>query len=235
MKWYLPDFDVAPFKLPVRASDGTVCKPDLALIAADRSCWFVIEVELASHSLARHIIPQVTVFVDGDYNVEHARYLASRLNGHNTWALEYMMKYKRPGIMVVVDSDSIERQWSRELRSANVTLTYIEVFYQEERGDSLTMMSGFIPEKTRPERILLRKDKLLNVLKCYKPTDSLLPFHSKPMMVECCGSMREMTVLYTKGEAMFFLQPTMQISPNAKYYLEFGTSDNVKILQHNQN
>jgi hypothetical protein len=42
-----------------------VSKPDLALIAQDYSHWFIIEVELTSHSLTRHVLPQVRAFQYG--------------------------------------------------------------------------------------------------------------------------------------------------------------------------
>ena len=34
-------------------------KPDLAMIARNNSHWFIVEVELLSHSLERHVLPQV--------------------------------------------------------------------------------------------------------------------------------------------------------------------------------
>lgn len=34
-------------------------KPDLAMIARNNSHWFIVEVELLSHSLESHVLPQV--------------------------------------------------------------------------------------------------------------------------------------------------------------------------------
>jgi hypothetical protein len=37
--------------------EGRVSRPDLALVAQDFSHWFVIEVELVTHSLTLHVLP----------------------------------------------------------------------------------------------------------------------------------------------------------------------------------
>lgn len=42
--------------------EGRVRRPDLALISNDYSHWFIIEVELVSHSLFDHVLPQATAF-----------------------------------------------------------------------------------------------------------------------------------------------------------------------------
>src|SRR5688572_4559696 len=46
--------------------EDEVSRPDLALIANDFSHWFIIEVELTSHSLKSHVLPQVRAFRYGD-------------------------------------------------------------------------------------------------------------------------------------------------------------------------
>ena len=46
--------------------EGDIRKPDLAMVARDRSHWFVVEVELVAHSLDRHVLPQVQAFRFGE-------------------------------------------------------------------------------------------------------------------------------------------------------------------------
>ena len=41
-------------------------KPDLALVANDLSHWFVVEVELLSHSLDGHVLPQMRCLKYGE-------------------------------------------------------------------------------------------------------------------------------------------------------------------------
>jgi hypothetical protein len=46
--------------------EDRIARPDLALIAADFSHWFVIEVELVSHSLHGHVLPQMRALRYGE-------------------------------------------------------------------------------------------------------------------------------------------------------------------------
>lgn len=59
--------------------DGNVKKPDLALVAKDNSHWFIIEVELLSHSLEGHVLPQVRAFQYGDPQPDCAMILSREL------------------------------------------------------------------------------------------------------------------------------------------------------------
>lgn len=59
-----PDYKCVVFNGGFRF-DNDVSRPDLALIAKDYSHWFIIEVELTSHSLSRHVLPQIRAFQYG--------------------------------------------------------------------------------------------------------------------------------------------------------------------------
>lgn len=54
-------------------------KPDLALISRDRSHWFVVEVELVSHSLEGHVLPQLRAFRYGEPQSECASIISREL------------------------------------------------------------------------------------------------------------------------------------------------------------
>src|SRR5438067_2093186 len=70
-----PSCHVFEFK-PVINYSGTGWRPDLALVDKNMGYWFVIEVEIATHSLQRHVLPQVSAFRFGDYGDESARSLS---------------------------------------------------------------------------------------------------------------------------------------------------------------
>lgn len=55
--------------------DGRNYRPDLALIARDRSHWVVVEVELLAHSLEHHVLPQVRAFRYGEPRADCVRCL----------------------------------------------------------------------------------------------------------------------------------------------------------------
>lgn len=62
------------FRLDDRGS-----RPDLALISKDLSHWFVIEVELSTHSFDGHVLPQVRAFRYGEPQQDCANILAREL------------------------------------------------------------------------------------------------------------------------------------------------------------
>ena len=52
-------------------------RPDLVLIHKEYKNWCVVEVETTNHGLINHVIPQISVFQDGNYNDNHVEYLLS--------------------------------------------------------------------------------------------------------------------------------------------------------------
>jgi|694.fasta_scaffold57528_3 hypothetical protein len=62
-----PDYHCLDFKLKVSSKAGATI-PDFALIAKDYSSWIIGEVELASHNLTEHVLPQMERFILGKYD-----------------------------------------------------------------------------------------------------------------------------------------------------------------------
>src|SRR4051794_22105245 len=67
-----PDWLTVPFRETVIDDSQVGKRPDLALIDKDYRSWWVVEVELAHHSLNDHVLPQVQVFKQGRYGRRHA-------------------------------------------------------------------------------------------------------------------------------------------------------------------
>ena len=60
-----PAYHCFPFGGTFKLEDN-ISRPDIALVAKDMSHWFVIEVELVSHSLDGHVLPQIRTFRYGE-------------------------------------------------------------------------------------------------------------------------------------------------------------------------
>src|SRR5262245_11308178 len=73
-----PSWTTVPFKCDVVGDDGEKVKPDLALIGRDYKTWWVVEVELAHHSFADHVLPQVRRLATGDYGEYQANFLCRK-------------------------------------------------------------------------------------------------------------------------------------------------------------
>ncbi len=64
----MPGYKIASWKPLIRDWHGHGAKPDLAMISHDLESWYVIEVELASHSVWGHIEPQLETLRNGVYD-----------------------------------------------------------------------------------------------------------------------------------------------------------------------
>lgn len=100
---------------------GQIYRPDLALIARDLSHWFVVEVELVSHSLEKHVIPQVRAFSFGNPVEDCAPKLAKLLGIADTQARTFVEYVPRAATTVV-------NRWDEEWRAA---LAAVEVQMSE--------------------------------------------------------------------------------------------------------
>ncbi|AGY60725.1 hypothetical protein [Gloeobacter kilaueensis] len=100
-------------------------RPDLALIAKDYSHWFVIEVELASHSFEGHILPQVKAFRYGEPQASCSRALASQL-GISFEQAQTLTLYVPCVTTVVVNRRKLD--WEKVLASHNIQMLTVTSF-----------------------------------------------------------------------------------------------------------
>jgi hypothetical protein len=117
---------------------GEVSRPDLALIAKDQSHWFVIEVELTSHSLERHVLPQVRAFQYGTPEPDCSRKLAKELGIYEARA-EMMLQQIPRSVAVIANRRS--DGWEAALSALSVQLIVVTV-YETVAGDQAVEIDG---------------------------------------------------------------------------------------------
>jgi hypothetical protein len=111
-----PGSVVFPFRPNVRFGDA-VWRPDLALVEEHRRYWFVIEVEIATHHLEKHVIPQVTAFSEGTYGTDASEQLAKGL-GISSGAAETLLSFIPRSVVVI--SNRYDELWTRKLDAIGV-------------------------------------------------------------------------------------------------------------------
>jgi hypothetical protein len=94
--------------------EGECRKPDLAMVARDRSHWFVVEVELVSHSLEGHVLPQVRAFRYGEPQTECASVLSRELAIDLGEAATLVQRVPRA---VVVVANRLRADWEQSIRA----------------------------------------------------------------------------------------------------------------------
>lgn len=105
--------------------DDRCYRPDLALIAKDLSHWFVIEVELVSHSFAGHVLPQVKAFHYGTPQPDCAAVLCRELRFSQQQALTFLAYTPRAAAVIANKRD---QSWESRLDAHGIQLLAVSVF-----------------------------------------------------------------------------------------------------------
>jgi hypothetical protein len=108
-----PDLIFIPFHKVVYA-DGVGSAADFAAIDPQFRRWWVIEAELAHHSLENHVLPQVSTLANAHYGAPEAQWIAQRNPHLDGEALEHLMLGEQPRVMVIVNR--AQPDWIAQLR-----------------------------------------------------------------------------------------------------------------------
>ena len=119
--------------------DGRRFKPDLALIARDYSQWFVVEVELVSHSFDLHVLPQVKAFVYGEAQSDCLGILEREL-AISTQQAETLLQLVPRGTLVIANRRDL--RWEQALSAHSVSLLTISCFEASD-GTRATEIEGY--------------------------------------------------------------------------------------------
>jgi hypothetical protein len=118
--------------------DNRTYRPDLALVARDYSHWFVVEVELVSHSLDGHVLPQIRAFQYGTPETDCVNVLAAELEIDRRQASTLIELVPRR--VVVVANSRIEK-WGIAFRALDVQMIAVSI-YQSRFGTKAIEIDG---------------------------------------------------------------------------------------------
>lgn len=137
-----PDCSVFPFYPDVKYDDA-VWKPDVAIVDRARGFWFVIEVEISTHHLEKHVMPQVTAFVEGEFSPNAAVQLATNLGITVDEATTILNVIPR---QVGVVSNKHDLDWIRKLSTIGVQFVSIATYRNTTTNQAVHHVQGeFIP------------------------------------------------------------------------------------------
>lgn len=141
-----PQFYTIPFRIPVESEEGRKI-PDMALLDRYYRFWWVVEVEMAHHSLYGHVIPQVEVFARGRYGEDHANHLANRCDDLDRTALQDMVLGAQPRVLVVVNRNVPD--WVEPIHRLDGLVTVVEIF-RSGRNQHILRVNGDYPASENP-------------------------------------------------------------------------------------
>lgn len=119
-------------------------RPDIAMISKDFGHWFVIEVELVSHSLASHVLPQVTAFKLGEYEPDCISQLVNRTGQSEATVRSFLGTSPRH---VAVIANKYLPEWEISLKALQIQMATVAL-YENTNGEQAYEMSGsLIPQE----------------------------------------------------------------------------------------
>jgi hypothetical protein len=208
-----PTFIAVRFKKTVHSEYGAG-QADLALIDKQYRLWWVVEIELGSHSLLSHVEPQVAILSSAKYGVSEAEYLVSRSADLDPVRVEQMMLGSQPRVLVLVNEPRAD--WVGPLARYDAIVGIAEIF-RSPRNRYVIRMNGQHPES-------------IGDVVSYCHVDPVL---SNVLVVESPGSLglvqtENIVVLYQGGLtewARFESASTVWLMPARRYPLPKGVTD----------
>ena len=165
----LPEFSILDFSPFILGDHGSRRRPDLAFVHRNYKMWVVVEIELEKHSLEHHVLPQVQTFVTGRYDSTHAGLLHQKDSTLDLNAMENLLHYVPPKVVVVVNSRTVLRSgWSAIEKEHSAHLTFLESF-RSEHDDVIVSISGYLPTPVSDRVFRLKKMNMMNALICTQP------------------------------------------------------------------
>jgi hypothetical protein len=152
-----PGLTPARFRKVVHSSTDSAI-PDYALIDHRYLSWWIVEVELSSHSLDSHVIPQVRTFCDATYGEEEAEYLCRANPSMDSQKVFTLLRGRPPSVLVVVNEACPE--WRRPLEALGARLAVFEVF-RSELDRYVFRMNGYTPSGSVASATRCRADRSL--------------------------------------------------------------------------
>jgi hypothetical protein len=158
------------FEPKLRSEAGIGSKPDgCVLIVSPPPCWIVVEVELASHPLYDHMIPQISKFIKALENPQNRKHIVDALfrevesdpfkrallekHGFGREIYKFLNDVisKKPSITIVID------EWSKELNEVlgvlQLKANVIELKTFEREGVGLSVHAHLIKLERKEKEV----------------------------------------------------------------------------------
>ena len=222
-----PHFHAVHFRAPVESEEGRKI-PDLALVDRDYRFWWVVEVEMAHHSLYGHVIPQVEVFARGKYGEEHANYIADRRHDLDRMALSDMVLGAQPRVLVVVNRNV--PTWIEPLHRLDALVAVVEIF-RSGRNRHILRVNGDYPEDEDASiSSVCRLDRVLpNLLQIDSPA-TLGVTAGQPVAIEFNGGLTNWRRLDSSDQVWLVPSGRNPLVANQEYQI-LKDADNHLILR----
>ena len=119
-------------------------RPDLAMVAKDLSHWFVVEVELTSHSFEGHVLPQVSAFKFGEYHQDCVSQLTKRMKLDQSTVEAFLQTSVRH---VAVIANQYDRDWEVSLKALQIQFATASMYANVSGERAVELDGNLIPNE----------------------------------------------------------------------------------------
>ncbi len=133
-----PDYRIIPFRADF-SFENQIRRSDLALVHKSFSHWFIVEVELLSHSLMGHVVPQVRCFRYGDPLSSSAELLCEAISEMDYARAVSFLQFIPRSVVVVANRSNAE--WITCFKGLDVQMLTVSV-YQRSDGQIAHEIDG---------------------------------------------------------------------------------------------
>jgi hypothetical protein len=176
-----------PFKIPVFSDvDADTRQADFALVHKSYRNWWVVEVELAHHSLHNHVLPQVQTLAHATYGTNEAVYLCEQYHSLDREKVFEMFKGDQPRVLVIVNSPV--SGWLETLAALKAQVMICQI-YRDQMNRNLLRVNGDYPYED--EEVITRCE-------CHRQLHRMVSIHSPANLPV---QRNETMLLYHRGTA----------------------------------
>lgn len=156
----MPNYMAAPWKPLIKDWHGHGAKPDLAIISNDLDDWYVVEVELATHSITNHIAPQLETLRDGIYDRTLLESLQQAFPDECVDSLKRLLN-REPGLLCIVDQYT--QRIAQTCKTFGFDLAVFEPYYSAIGGWGvlIELLPNELERLTSPSTFVLRRGEPL--------------------------------------------------------------------------
>lgn len=204
-----PGLLLIPFHKVVYA-DGVGNAADFALIDPEFRRWWIIEAELAHHSLEGHVLPQVLTLANANYGPAEAAWIAERNSDLDEEAVRHLMLGEQPGVMVIVNK--AQPDWIQPLRPWAKVMV-VEVF-RSDNDRLILRQNGAEPDVPRDILSRCRVDPAMpRMLRVESPAPLLALVDDQAVRIHYEGEITQWNLLQT-ADRVWLSPARSSIFPN---------------------
>ncbi|WP_270366390.1 TonB-dependent receptor plug domain-containing protein [Microbacterium algeriense] len=138
-----PGFLSARFDPLFRTPLGDV-KPDLVLVDKEYRSWFIVEVELSTHPVTRHVKPQMEKITAARSTAAHADWLADRSAQWDRSRLRRLMLDAPHGTVLLANAPT--PHWDDALRTLPGVIRGVVEVYRSNHNRTILRVNGSQPQ-----------------------------------------------------------------------------------------